>query len=133
MIGRLAAFVRTNFLNRKRMGRLREICPIVIHARDDDTMPFAISLQLRDANKGTNRVLFAEHPSAGHACIIGQVPTIAAPPPGAAQLGDGDRRSWERSGFRDHDFRLPRCRIENFQTWQDLAAFDQPGRRIGAT
>ena len=79
LFGRLAPFVWTKFPNRERIAHLRDTCLIVIHARNDDTMPYAMSLQLRDAYKGTNRALFAEHPTAGHADIIGEIPALAEP------------------------------------------------------
>ena len=77
--GRLAPFVWTNFPNRERIGRLKNTCLIVIHARNDDTIPFWMGRQLVDAYKGTNKAFFAEHPTAGHADIIGLVPQLADP------------------------------------------------------
>ena len=77
--GRLAPFVWTNFPTRERISRLKDTCLIVLHAHNDDTMPFAMSRQLVNAYKGSNRAFFAEHPTAGHAGIIGLVPQLADP------------------------------------------------------
>jgi len=79
LFGRLAPFIWTNFPNRERIGRLKDTCLIVIHARNDDTIPFSMARQLVDAYKGRSRALFAEHPAAGHAGIIGLVPQLADP------------------------------------------------------
>ncbi len=77
--GLLSPFVWTNFPNRERIGRLQNTCLIVIHAHNDDGMPLWMSRQLLGAYRGTNRALFAEHPTAGHGDIIAHVPTLAAP------------------------------------------------------
>lgn len=75
----LAPFVWTNFPNLERIARLNNTCLIVLHARNDDTMPYAMSRQLLGAYRGRNRVLFAEDPTAGHAGIIGRIPALAQP------------------------------------------------------
>ncbi|MBI2689970.1 MAG: alpha/beta fold hydrolase [Acidobacteria bacterium] len=77
--GRLAPFVWTNFPNRERISHLKDTCLIVLHAKNDDTMPFAMSQRLLGAYHGTSRALFAAHASAGHGDIIQFVPELAEP------------------------------------------------------
>lgn len=77
--GFLAPFVWTNFPNRDRIAKLRETCLIVLHAHNDDGMTVEMAHQLTSAYKGTNRALFAEHPTANHADIIKFVPQLASP------------------------------------------------------
>jgi pimeloyl-ACP methyl ester carboxylesterase len=77
--GALSPFVWTRFPNRERIASLRNTCLIVLHARNDDSMPLSMSRALLAAYSGTNRALFAEHPSATHASIVGFVPALADP------------------------------------------------------
>ncbi|MBL8241089.1 MAG: alpha/beta hydrolase [Bryobacterales bacterium] len=77
--GRLAPFVWTRFPNRERISRLKNTCLIVLHGRNDDTMPLEMSRQLQAAYHGASRALLAEHPTAGHGDIIGFVPQLADP------------------------------------------------------
>lgn len=75
--GFLSPFVWTNFPNRERIARLRDTCVIVLHARNDGTMPFSMARQLVDAHK--QNAYFAEHPTAGHGDIVKHVPELAGP------------------------------------------------------
>lgn len=74
-----APFLWTNFPNRDRIGRLRDTCLIILHSRNDDIVPFDMSQRLLAAYRGTNRALFAEHPTAGHNDLVAHVPQLAAP------------------------------------------------------
>ena len=75
--GRLSPWVWTNFPNRERIARLQDTCLIVLHAHNDDTMPFTMARQLYDAHK--QNAQFVEHPTAGHGDIIKYVPELAGP------------------------------------------------------
>lgn len=77
--GKLAPFVWTEFPNRQRISHLTQTCLIVLHGHADDTMPPAMAQRLISAYHGSNRALFAEHPTAGHGDIISYVPELAGP------------------------------------------------------
>jgi pimeloyl-ACP methyl ester carboxylesterase len=79
LFGALAPFVWTRFPNRDRIANLQNTCLIVLHAGKDDSMPLSMSRSLFAAYKGSNRALFAEHPSATHAGIVSLVPALAEP------------------------------------------------------
>lgn len=79
LFGALAPFVWTRFPNRDRIANLNNTCLIVLHAGQDESMPLSMSRSLLSSYKGSNRALFAAHPTATHASIVSLVPNLAEP------------------------------------------------------